>query len=190
MTISAKQQNVEPPQRRRTATLAMPIAAATLATLALVALVAAMALAASTLTIGSASNATLGEQVVVNSQGHTLYALSPETAGHLLCKSSACLKVWPPLTVHSRTTKLKDGAGVKGRLTILHRSDGMLQVVLAGRPLYRFSGDSAKGQANGQGLESFGGTWHAVTASGPSTPVTAPTPPAMPAPPATPGYGY
>ncbi len=32
-------------------------------------------------------------------------------------------------------------------------------------PLYRYSGDSAKNDANGEGIESFGGTWHAVKAS-------------------------
>jgi predicted lipoprotein with Yx(FWY)xxD motif len=158
--------------------------------LALAALLATVAFAASTLTIGSASNAMLGEQVVVNPQGHTLYALSPETTSHLLCKSGECLKVWPPLTVRSRATKLKPGTGVKGHLGILRRSNGMLQVTLRGRPLYRYSADHAKGDANGQGLESFGGTWHAVTAAGttPAAPTTPTTPPSMPSTPEYPKY--
>lgn len=153
-------------------------------------MIASVAFAASTLTIGSASNAMLGEQVLVNPQGHTLYALSPETTSHLLCKSSECLKVWPPLTVRSRTTRLKAGAGVKGHLGILRRSDGMLQVTLRGRPLYRYSGDRAKGQANGQGLESFGGTWHAATSSSATSPAPAAptTPPATPKAPEYPHY--
>src|ERR1017187_8264102 len=67
----------------------------------------ATALAASTVTIGSASNSSLGKRVVVNAQGHTLYALSPETASRLLCKSSESLKFWPPLTVGSSSTKVK-----------------------------------------------------------------------------------
>jgi predicted lipoprotein with Yx(FWY)xxD motif len=134
--------------------------------LALAASFAAVAFAASTtVTIGSASNSTLGEQVLVNSQGRTLYALSPETTSHLLCKSSECLKFWPPLTVSSRKTKLKDGPGAHGHLGILRRSDGMLQITLRGLPLYRYSGDRAKNEANGQGIKSFGGTWHAVTAA-------------------------
>ena len=89
----------------------------------------------------------------------------PRPRHHLLCASAECLKAWPPLTVPSRKTKLKAGPGVQGHLGILRRSDGRLQVTLRGRPLYRFSGDSAKGEANGEGLESFGGTWHAVTAA-------------------------
>jgi predicted lipoprotein with Yx(FWY)xxD motif len=148
----------------------------------------ATALAASSMTIGSASNSSLGERVVVNAKGHTLYALSPETAGHLLCKSSECLKFWPPLTVGSPTTKLKDGPGVHGHLAILRRSDGLLQVTLRGKPLYRFSRDHAKGQANGEGIESFGGTWHAVVAAGAKSP--APSTPAPASPPMTPLPGY
>jgi predicted lipoprotein with Yx(FWY)xxD motif len=134
--------------------------------LAFAASLAAIAFAGGTATtISSASNATLGEQVVVNSQGRTLYALSPETTSHLLCKSSECLKFWPPVTVPSRSTKLKAGAGVHGKLGILRRSHGVLQVTLRGMPLYRYSGDHAKGEANGNGIKSFGGTWHAMSAS-------------------------
>jgi len=136
-------------------------------------------------TVGSATSAKLGESVVVNAQGRTLYALSPETSRHLLCKSAECVHVWPPLTVKSRAVKLKDGAGVQGGLGLLHRSNGTWQVTLRGMPLYRFSGDSGKAEANGEGLKSFGGTWHAVTASAsagakPTTPSVPTTPPSEP----------
>ena len=149
-------------------------------------------------TVGSASNAGLGTRVAVNAQGRTLYALSPETAHHLLCTSAACLKTWPPVLVPSRKTKLKAGSGVHGHLGILRRSDGRLQLTLRGLPLYRFSGDHGKDEANGQGLHSFGGTWHAVTAA-PASSAPAPTTPTTSTPempttstPATtaPGYGY
>jgi predicted lipoprotein with Yx(FWY)xxD motif/sugar lactone lactonase YvrE len=142
-----------------------------------------------TVRIGSASNSKLGEQVLVNSQGRTLYALSPETTSHLLCKSSECLKFWPPLTVPSRKTKLLAGAGVHGKLGILRRSDGVLQVTLRGMPLYRYSGDHAKGEANGQGISSFGGTWHAATASSSSSSTT-PAPSTPPTTTTTPAYEY
>ena len=153
---------------------------------------AAMALGASgSFTLGSASNATLGKTVVVSSTGRTLYALSPETTRHLLCKSGSCLALWPPLTVRNRHVKLKDGPGVHGTLTLLHRSNGRWQVVLRGKPLYRYAGDSARGEANGEGIKSFGGIWHAVTAgsgtAGTGTGTTrTPTPPT----PEPPPYGY
>jgi predicted lipoprotein with Yx(FWY)xxD motif len=131
----------------------------------------------------------------VNAQGLTLYALSPETASHLLCKSSECLSFWPPVTVPSRKTKLKAGQGVQGRLGVLRRSNGVLQVTLRGLPLYRFARDRGKGEANGQGIKSFGGTWGAVSASAGSPspappPMSPPSPPYSPPPSPPPGYGY
>jgi predicted lipoprotein with Yx(FWY)xxD motif len=189
MSDAGKQQR-KPWQRRRRLATGIPGAAA--AVLAMAAFAAAIALAASgTVRINSASNSKLGERVVVNAQGLTLYALSPETTSNLLCKSSECLAFWPPVTVPSRKTKLKAGPGVQGRLGVFRRGNGQLQVTLRGLPLYRFARDRAKGEANGQGIASFGGTWHAVSASassaGPgSPPMSPPSPP--PSPP--PGYGY
>ena len=115
--------------------------------------------------IGLASSAKLG-QVAVDSAGRTLYVLTPESTSHLLCTSTECLQFWPPVTVPSSATKLQAGAGVHGSLAILHRSNGMLQVTLNGLPLYTYANDHATGEANGQGIASFGGTWHAVSASG------------------------
>lgn len=41
-----------------------------------------------------------------------------------------------------------------------------LAVVLAGHPLYRYAGDGAAGDANGQGLSFFGALWYVVSPSG------------------------
>jgi predicted lipoprotein with Yx(FWY)xxD motif len=158
------------------------VACAALVTVAVVAMFAAMALAMGSAapTVGSASNAKFGEKIVVDAHGRTLYALSPESTHHLLCKSNECLKAWPPLTVRSSKTKLTAGSGVHGHLGILRRSNGMLQVTLHGLPLYHFSGDSAKGATNGEGIKSFGGTWHVISAAtgmapAPSSTETTPT---------------
>jgi|HubBroStandDraft_4_1064222.scaffolds.fasta_scaffold34835_3 predicted lipoprotein with Yx(FWY)xxD motif len=159
-------------------------------TVALIAMFAAMALAAGSAapTVGSATNAKFSEKIVVDAHGRTLYALSPETTHHLLCKSSACLAAWPPLTVRSRKTKLTAGAGVHGHLAILRRSNGMLQVTLHGLPLYHFSGDGAKGATNGENIHSFGGTWHAISAATSASPAPASTEttPSSPSTPTTP----
>jgi len=192
MTDSSEQQTVRPHRRGRRSALA----GCGLAGLAVAASFAAVAFAAGAFTVSSAANSKLGEQVAVNAQGRTLYALSPETAKHLLCKSKECLAFWPPLTVPSTKTKLKVGPGVQGHLGILHRKGGVLQVTLRGVPLYRFSLDHAKGEANGEGVKSFGGTWHAVpAASTPSTGMapttsTPSTPPTTTTPSAEPPYGY
>jgi predicted lipoprotein with Yx(FWY)xxD motif len=171
-----------------------------LAALAAAALISGVAGAAGASRVVSAShNTALNATLVVDSRGRTLYSLHPETTHHLLCRSRACFELWPPLTVRSASVKLVAGHGVEGRLGLLHRSDGKLQVTLRGLPLYRFSGDSAKGQAHGEGIKSFGGTWHAVTAethasgapSGMTTPTTStPTTPTTSTPSMTPPYGY
>jgi predicted lipoprotein with Yx(FWY)xxD motif len=153
---------------------------------------AAIALAAlGTVTVNSAANAKLGERLVVDAQGLTLYALTPESSSHLLCKSRECLAFWPPVTVPSRKTKLKAGPGVQGRLGTVRRSNGLLQLTLRGLPLYRFVKDHAKGETNGQGIESFGGTWHVVSAGASSPkPAAPPVSPGSSSPSPTPGYGY
>jgi predicted lipoprotein with Yx(FWY)xxD motif len=196
-SVTDQQPHTAQAQARRRPPGAVVLAVAVLATAASFA---AVALAAGTpATVGSASNSELGEQVAVNAQGRTVYALSPETAHHLLCTSNECLKIWPPVTVPSRKTKLKAGPGVQGHLGILRRSDGLLQVTLRGLPLYRFSHDHAKGEANGQHIKSFGGTWHAVTAPtnagspSPAAPSPQPETPTTSTPTTTnpyPGYGY
>jgi len=186
---SAQDQAARAKPHRRPSVLAMLTAAATLAFA--VSLAAIAFAGGATVTVGSASNAELGEQLLVNSQGHTLYVLSPETSRHLLCKSRECLRFWPPLTVRSANAKLHAAAGVHGRLGILRRGNGVLQVTLDGRPLYRFAEDHASGEVNGQNFKSFGGTWHVVNVSGsPSSTAPAPAsePPSNPpasAPPAT-----
>ena len=182
--------------RPRTRLTGVVVACGVLAALALGASFAAVAIGSGgTVTVGSVGSSQLGERVVVNVQGRTLYALSPETTHHLLCKKSECTKVWPPLTVPTRKTKLKALAGVQGHLGMLRRSDGLLQVTLRGLPLYRFSHDHASGEVNGEGIQSFGGTWHAVPAAPgaapaapmtPTTPTTTPEPPPYTPPPYTP----
>jgi predicted lipoprotein with Yx(FWY)xxD motif len=162
------------------------VTAGVLGTLAAVVLPAGAALGVSTLTVRSSANSTLGETVVVNAAGRTLYSLGGESAHHLLCKSSECARLWPPLSVPSRTTRLKAAAGVHGALGMIKRPNGSMQVTLRGKPLYRYSGDRLSGQAAGEGIRSFGGTWHAVTASSAAqTPSPAPMTPE-----GTPQYGY
>jgi predicted lipoprotein with Yx(FWY)xxD motif len=153
--------------------------------LGLAAIFAAVAMAGGATLVNSASNAKLGQTVVVNGHGLTLYSLTPETTHHLLCKSAECFKRWPPFTVRSSKTTLKAGPGVQGSLKLLRRASNKFQVTLRGKPLYRYAEDHAKGDANGQSIESFGGTWHAVSAGAASSKTT-PTP--VTPPPAYPGY--
>lgn len=145
--------------------LALHKVSALVATGVSVVAIAGVAVAAdSTVMKGSARVSGKNQAVVVNATGQTLYTLSGERVGNLKCVTKACFAVWPPLKVGANE-KLTKGAGVKGNLSKLRRvKGGFHQVMLNGHPLYRFSGDSnKKGSANGEGIRSFGGTWHVAT---------------------------
>ncbi len=58
------------------------------------------------------------------------------------------------------------GPGVTGKLGTITRSDGTAQATYNGHPLYTYVGDTAPGQAKGNGLNASGGVWHEVTVSG------------------------
>jgi hypothetical protein len=59
--------------------------------------------------------------------------------------------------------------GIKGKLGVLHRS-GFFQVTLNGHPLYTFKLDNAKkGNTTGEGIVSFGGTWHVIAVGSTTT---------------------
>ena len=102
-------------------------------------------------------------RVAVDSHGRTLYLFEKDKRGHSAC-SGLCATYWPPLLTHGKPVAM---SGVKRSLLgTIRRSDGRRQVTLAGHPLYRFSGDSKRGQTNGEGLDDFGGGWDALTPSG------------------------
>ena len=98
--------------------------------------------------------------VLADANGRTLYWFAPDTAARSACYGS-CAAYWPPVTGPATA-----GPGVTGTLSVLTRSDGSVQAAYDGHPLYTYVGDSAPGQANGNGLNLNGGLWHEVTASG------------------------
>jgi predicted lipoprotein with Yx(FWY)xxD motif len=111
--------------------------------------------------LGSAAG--LG-QVLVDSEGHTLYAFSGDSGKTSACEG-ACAKAWPPLLVEHGEPEPSNGAGAS-RLGTITRPDGDRQVTYAGHPLYSFSGDKSPGDANGDDSTAFGGTWTALKGSG------------------------
>jgi predicted lipoprotein with Yx(FWY)xxD motif len=123
----------------------------------------AIAASAPTLQIGKAKVRGQTKNVVVQIQGLTLYTLSDERVGNLKCLNNACFSIWPPYKVPA-SGALTKAPGISGTLARLKRvRGGFYQLMLNGRPLYRYNGDSSKGQANGQGIRSYGGTWSVVT---------------------------
>jgi predicted lipoprotein with Yx(FWY)xxD motif len=102
--------------------------------------------------------------VLAAADGRTLYVFLRDQGGKSSCYGS-CAKAWPPLTKSGG--RLVAGRGVRGRLLgTTRRREGRLQIAYDHHPLYTFSGDSAPREVNGEGIESFGGRWYAISASG------------------------
>ncbi|MHB8456540.1 MAG: COG4315 family predicted lipoprotein [Acidimicrobiales bacterium] len=107
------------------------------------------------------SNHTKVGSVLATSNGRTLYELLSVSGKPLPC-TGACTSIWPPFLAVSGGGNPRAGSGVTARLAVGKSQ----QVTVGGIPLFLYSGDTASGQVNGQGIHTFGGTWHAVTPSG------------------------
>jgi predicted lipoprotein with Yx(FWY)xxD motif len=121
-------------------------------------------------TLGVA-NEDLGK-ILVNSQGRTLYLFQRDSGTTSTC-TGACAVNWPPLRANGAPAV---GSGANASLVgTTMRSDGKPQITYNGHPLYLFVKDQKAGDAKGEGLTAFGGTWFAVspvgnTVSGPPSP--------------------
>jgi predicted lipoprotein with Yx(FWY)xxD motif len=100
------------------------------------------------------------QQVVTNSKGFTVYWFAPDTSTTSKCTGS-CATYWPPVKGPASAM-----SGVSGTLGIITRPDGTTQATYDGHPLYTYVGDTAPGQAKGNGLNISGGLWYEMTVSG------------------------
>jgi len=111
-------------------------------------------------TAGSLKTATIGgATVLTDAKGFTLYSFAPDTPTKSNCNGT-CAQNWPPVKGPATAS------GVTGTFGTIKRSDGSAQATFDGHPLYTFVGDTAPGQAKGNGLNAAGGLWHEITTSG------------------------
>ncbi len=128
---------------------------------------------------GKASVGGTDETVLVDAAGRTLYYRTTDTATSVC--SGSCAAIWPPLLAHGTG----EASDFGGKLGVRMDANGD-QVTYDGHPLYTYSGDSAPGQAHGEGILSI---WYVATpslaaassAGGSSTSTTSTT---------SSGYGY
>jgi predicted lipoprotein with Yx(FWY)xxD motif len=129
--------------------------------------------------ISSASNNEFGT-ILTDRNGMTLYffdndkPIKPQSS----C-TGKCATAWPIVPATDGTTA---GTGVDAaKVGQTTRADGQAQLTYNNWPLYTFSGDSAAGETNGQGIM---GIWHVAGLDG--KPITA----AVTQPPAPADSGY
>jgi predicted lipoprotein with Yx(FWY)xxD motif len=131
---------------------------------------AAGAASASVLAVGGAAGASSsGTKVTavktsggkVLSDGNTVYTLKPSSTK---C-TAACLVVWPAVVLPSGVKHASAGSGVtESKLGTVTVPGVGVQVTYGGKRLYRFSGDSAPGQVNGNVTDEWG-KWTDVVVS-------------------------
>jgi predicted lipoprotein with Yx(FWY)xxD motif len=110
--------------------------------------------------VSATSNPTLG-QILVDSQGRTVYVFDNDKNGTIACLTG-CAAAWPPVVLDAGASLPTTGA-LSADLTTVARPDGaQQQVAYKGRPLYRYAGDAKAGDTKGDGV---GGIWHAVKLS-------------------------
>lgn len=140
----------------------------------------ALSIKTATLTVGGKSLT-----VFTNAQGMTLYYRTSDTPTSVC--SGGCASAWPPVL---STTMPSVSTTLPGTFSLMNDANGS-QVAYNGHPLYTYSGDSAAGQANGQG---FGNIWFVAPTNlpaGTSTPSgSTPTPAPSGSTPTPGGYRY
>ncbi len=99
-------------------------------------------------------------QILVTSEGRTLYTNTVDTPEALKCTNVGCTSFWPPYIVGAQPTA---GEGITGTLGTVARPDGSLQLTYNQQPLYTFYLDNKPGDEKGDGFKDLGGTWHVVT---------------------------
>ena len=117
-----------------------------------------MTLKTATLTVGGKSMTAL-----TNAQGMTLYYRTSDTPTSVC--SGGCASVWPPVL---STTLPGVSTTLPGTFSLMNDANGS-QVAYNGHPLYTYSGDSAPGQANGQG---FANIWFVAPTTLPASTTT------------------
>jgi predicted lipoprotein with Yx(FWY)xxD motif len=103
--------------------------------------------------------------VLVNGQGRTVYVFKPDNAKKVTCVGQ-CASIWPPLAI-SAGQKPATAGPVKAALVSSDPSpSGGRVVTYDGWPLYLYVADPMPGTAHGQAINSSGGLWYVISASG------------------------
>jgi predicted lipoprotein with Yx(FWY)xxD motif len=107
-----------------------------------------------------------GATVLTNVKGFAVYSFAADTMTKSDC-TGACAAAWPPVKGPATA-----GAGLTGKLGTIKRPDGSTQATYNGHPLYTFIKDTGPGTDKGNGVNAFGGPWHALTVSGSAVPAS------------------
>lgn len=105
---------------------------------------------------------------LTDGDGRSLYLFTADTQGEgdtapTVACTGECLAAWPPFYTEGEP---QAGDMADGQMLGTLDQDGKMMVTYNGWPLYYFAQDTASGDTNGQGIESFGGEWYLVSPEG------------------------
>jgi predicted lipoprotein with Yx(FWY)xxD motif len=111
--------------------------------------------------VSSTANKEFGT-ILTDGTGKTLYFFDNDKPIKPMSSCAGqCVKTWPIVPASSGSTV---GVGLDAaKLGQIARPDGQMQLTYNNWPLYTFSGDTAAGQTNGQGIS---GIWHVAGVDG------------------------
>jgi predicted lipoprotein with Yx(FWY)xxD motif len=113
-------------------------------------------------TVSLAPNSTVGQPVLVDANGMTLYLFVPDGTGTKTKVPAQFKPNWPQLTATGNPVA---GTGLDAtKLSVHAQADGTQQVAYNGHLLYTFINDKAPGDVNGQGLGP--NNWFVLDAAG------------------------
>jgi predicted lipoprotein with Yx(FWY)xxD motif len=111
------------------------------------------------------AHTTFTGKIVGAAGGFSVYTLTGDSKSTPKCLSTACRMIWPWVVVRNGTMPTRSPL-IKAKIGVW-KHNGVSQVTLGGHPLYFFhgvppaiAGDTTKKRAHGEGIVSFGGTWH------------------------------
>ena len=95
---------------------------------------------------------------LVDPNGMPLYVESTDFGGRTNCVGS-CTSIWVPYTVQA-STYLTKAANIPGKLGMLQRPDGTVQLTYNNLALYTYAKDAKGGAPTGEGIN---GIWYLAT---------------------------
>jgi predicted lipoprotein with Yx(FWY)xxD motif len=100
--------------------------------------------------------------ILTTAGGKTIYMSAADKDGKSNC-TGTCLQYWP---IVPAPASIALPVGVSATLGVLDRGDGSKQLTINGMPAYTFAGDNAAGATTGQGKNTSGGLWWALSPGG------------------------
>ena len=109
------------------------------------------------LLLGADATTTLGKYLI-GYNGMTLYTFTKDKVGTSTCYGQ-CAENWLPYVVEATSSLANIQAGITGKVGSITRTDGTIQVMYKGWPLYFFVHDTKSGDTTGQAVNKV---WYVV----------------------------